>query len=77
MECVFCHGKEIEKKEIREEIKTGSDIVYVSIKIPICKNCGERYYDRRTIQSLEKVKEKLKNKELNLKEIGKILELVN
>ena len=34
MDCVICHGKEIEKTKIREEIKAGSDIVYVSINIP-------------------------------------------
>ncbi len=32
MDCVICHGKEIEKTEIREEIKAGSDIVYVSMR---------------------------------------------
>ena len=77
MDCVICHGKEIEKTKIREEIKDGSDIVYVSINIPICKNCGERYYDRRTIQSLEGLREKLEKKELKLKEVGKVLELVS
>lgn len=77
MDCVICHGKEIEKTKIREEIKSNSDIVYVSINIPICKNCGERYYDRRTIQSLERIREKLEKKELELKEVGKVLELVN
>lgn len=77
MDCVICHGKEIEKTKIREEIKSDSDIVYVSINIPICKNCGERYYDRRTIQSLERIREKLEKKELELKEVGKVLELVN
>ena len=44
MDWVICHGKEIEKTKIREEIKAGRDIVYVSINIPICKNWGERYY---------------------------------
>ncbi|MEA1911116.1 MAG: YgiT-type zinc finger protein [Spirochaetota bacterium] len=77
MDCVICHGKEIEKAEIREEIKTGNDIVYVSINIPVCKNCGERYYDRLTIQTLEGIREKLGNKELELKEVGKVLELAS
>ena len=77
MDWVICHGKEIEKTKIREEIKAGRDIVYVSINIPICKNCGERYYDRRTIQSLEGIREKLEKKELKLKEVGKVLELIS
>jgi len=77
MDCVICHGKEIEKTKIREEIKTGNDIIYVSIDIPVCKNCGERYYDRLTIQTLEEIRKKLEKKELNLKEVGKVLELVS
>ena len=77
MDCVICHGKEIEKIVIREEIKTGNDIIYVSINIPVCKNCGERYYDRLTIQELENIKEKLRNNELELKEVGKVLELAS
>ncbi len=75
MDCVICHGKEIVKTEIREEIKAGNDIIYVSINIPVCKNCGERYYDRLTIQALEGIREKLEKKELKLKEVGKVLEL--
>ena len=41
------------------------------------KNCGERYYDRRTIQSLEGLREKLEKKEFKLKEVVKIRELVS
>lgn len=77
MDCVICHGKEIEKTDIKEEIKTGNDIIYVSINIPVCKNCGERYYDRSTIQALEGIREKLEKKELKLKEVGKVLELAS
>ncbi len=77
MDCVICHGKEIEKTKIREEIKNGNDIIYVAIDIPVCKNCGERYYDRLTIQRLEEVREKLGKKELKLKEVGKVLELAS
>lgn len=59
--------------DVKEEFTVGNDIVYVPVKIPVCKNCGERYYDRRTVQYLEEVEEKLSKKRRGLKEIGKVL----
>lgn len=73
MNCVICHGNEIKTKEVKEEFKIDNDIIYVPVKIPLCKQCGERYYDRRTMQFLEEVETKIKEKQLKLKEIGKIL----
>ena len=44
------------------------------ITIPVCQNCGERYYDRNTMRFLEKTKKKLESeKKINLQEVGKIL----
>ncbi len=54
MKCIICHGDEINLTEVKEEFMMGDDIVYRPIKIPVCKNCGERYYDRRTMQFMEK-----------------------
>jgi YgiT-type zinc finger domain-containing protein len=59
MRCVICHGDRIEITEVREEIELGNDIVYVPIKILVCKNCGERYYDRRAMQRLENIEKEL------------------
>ncbi len=73
MKCVICHGDEIEVRQVKEECVVGNDIVYVPIKVPVCKSCGERYYDRRTMEFLEGIEEKLEKRELELKEIGKVL----
>ena len=73
MKCVICHGNEIRTAEVREEFAVGNDVVYVPVQVPVCKNCGERYYDRRTMQFLEEVEEKLHKKGPELKEIGKVL----
>ncbi|MDI6791452.1 MAG: YgiT-type zinc finger protein [bacterium] len=73
MKCVICNGDEIKVMEVKEEFTLGNDIVYVPIKVPVCKNCGERYYDRRTMQFLEEIKGKLGCTQENLKEIGKVL----
>lgn len=73
MKCVICHGEQIEVMPVKEELSIGNDIVYVQIQIPVCKTCGERYYDRKTMQFLEKTEEKFVKTKGKLKEIGKIL----
>jgi YgiT-type zinc finger domain-containing protein len=73
MKCVICHGDDINVMEVKEEFTVDSDIVYIPVKVPVCKTCGERYYDRRTMQFLEEIEGKLNRKQLELKEIGKIL----
>lgn len=73
MKCVICHGDQINVMSVKEEFVIGANIVYVPVKVPVCKNCGERYYDRQTKQSLERIEEKLKKKDVKLKEIGKVL----
>ena len=61
-------------------MKVGSDIVYVPyrfagrvVHVPVCGTCGERYYDRRTMQYLEDVTQKLKAGKTPLREVGKVL----
>lgn len=73
MKCVICHSEDIEVKKVKEEIKIGNDIIFVPIEIPVCNSCGERYYDRKTLQNLEEMEFRLKNKEINVKEVGKVL----
>jgi YgiT-type zinc finger domain-containing protein len=73
MKCVICHGDEIKVMEVKEEFAIGNDIVYVPVKVPVCKNCGERYYDRRTMWFLEEIEGKLSRKRVELKEVGKVL----
>lgn len=72
MKCVICHGDEIKVTDVKEEFSVGNDIVYIPVKVPVCKTCGERYYDRRTMQFLEEVEEKLVKTKTELKEVGKV-----
>ena len=74
MKCVICHGEDIQKKAVNEEIQFNNNVIHVPITIPVCINCGERYYDRRTMKYLEEVEDKVKNKQAELKEVGKVLE---
>ncbi len=74
MKCIICKGEDIHKTEVKDELKIGNDIIYIPINIPVCSSCGEKYYDRRTIQYLEKESIRLKEKKVNLHEVGKVLE---
>ena len=74
MKCIICHGEDIQVAEVKEELRVEKDIVYVPLHIPVCRTCGERYYDRRTIRFLEEVDRRLREGKANLQEVGKILE---
>jgi YgiT-type zinc finger domain-containing protein len=63
-------------KMIEEEIKSGMDIVLLSVEVLVCMNCGERYYDRNTMRKIENVRSKLKQKDLEVEEVGRVLKAV-
>jgi YgiT-type zinc finger domain-containing protein len=73
MKCVVCKSPDVKKKMVEEELKVGSDIALYNIEVMVCGNCGERYYDRKTLTHLEELKEKLKEKKVGLEVVGKVL----
>jgi len=73
MKCVICKSSDILKKRIEEEIKRGEDIVLVPLEVLVCQNCGERYYDRMTMQKLEEMRDRLTKKDVELEDVGKVL----
>ena len=73
MKCLICHGDDIHVEEVREEIKVDKDIVCVPIQTPVCKTCGERYYDRRTVRYPEEMEHKLQSGQIHLQQVGKVL----
>ena len=76
MKCIICNSENIVRKKVEEEIKKGRDVVFVPVETLVCQNCGERYYDRRTIQFFEGIEEKVKKEEVNLETVGKVLKVV-
>lgn len=76
MKCIICKSEDIVKKKIEEEIKKGKDVIFIPLETLVCQNCGERYYDRRTIQFLEGIEEKVKREDVNLETVGKVLKVV-
>ena len=73
MKCVICKSPDIQRKVVEEEMKSGTDILLVPIEILVCNHCGERYYDRKTMRKIEDVRSKLNRKDLEVKEVGKVL----
>jgi YgiT-type zinc finger domain-containing protein len=73
MKCIVCKGSDIELKAVDEQIRAGRDIVLVPMNILVCSNCGERYYDRKAMRTIEEIRTKLKNQELDVEEVGKVM----
>jgi len=72
MKCIICKSPDIELKTLEEEIKVGNDIFLYPIEVLVCSNCGERYYDSKTMRKLEEIKTKIEKKDLDVKDVGKI-----
>ena len=77
MKCIVCKSSDIQNKRVEEEIKSGTDIVLVALDVLVCMNCGERYYDRNTMRKIEDVRSRLKQKDLEVEEVGKVLRAVS
>ena len=73
MKCVICNGSDIKVRTVDEQIALGDDIVLVRLTLPVCSQCGERYYDRKTIQLIEQIRAKGKQRLLDLEDVGKVL----
>lgn len=73
MKCVICSSQDIERKYVDEEIRVKNDVVMVNINTLVCASCGERYYDRHTMKTLEEIKEKLIRRTIKLDVIGSVL----
>ena len=73
MKCIVCKGSDIEPKAVDEQIRAGRDIILVPMNILVCSNCGERYYDRKAMRTIEEIRTKLKNQELDVEEVGKVM----
>ncbi|MGR3173259.1 MAG: YgiT-type zinc finger protein [Candidatus Scalindua sp.] len=73
MKCVICKSSDIQMKTIEEEIKSGKDIVLISLEVLVCQSCGERYYDRKTMRKIEVVRSRLRKHDLKVEEVGRVL----
>ncbi len=76
MKCVICKGDDIRLESVQEELRSGRDIVLIPVTIPVCRTCGERYYDLRTMRRLEEAAQNLREHKLELQPVGQVLEAV-
>jgi len=73
MKCVICKSSDIQMIMVDEEVKLGGDIVLIPMEVLVCRNCGERYYDRKTMQKLEETRSKVREKTLEVEDVGRVL----
>jgi len=43
------------------------------LSLLVCSNCGERYYDRKSMRKIEDIRNKVQNQELDVEEVGKVM----
>jgi len=73
MKCVICHSTDISLRRVNEQLPRGEDMVLVPVEVLVCNNCGERYYDRRTMKMLEEVEDAVSASRLSLERVGEVL----
>jgi len=73
MKCVICSSPDIELKNANEQIWVGDDVALIPLKVLVCANCGERYYDRRAMHQLEEAEQALKERRLQVETAGRVL----
>jgi len=73
MDCLICHSHEIDLCEVDEQIGENEDVVLVTMCVLVCRNCGERCYDRQTMRKLEEIEKKLQPGLITLEPIGSVL----
>ena len=73
MKCIVCHGSEIAEADVTEEFASGNDIVCFTVRTPVCRTCGERYYGSRTMRILDNMKDKVRAGKANVREVGRVL----
>ncbi len=73
MKCIICHSTDISLCRVNEQLSRGEGMILVPVEVLVCNNCGERYYDRRTMQKLEKIEDAVNAGRLSLERVGEVL----
>lgn len=73
MKCIICHSTDISVRCVNEQLSRGKDMILVPVEVLVCNNCGERYYDRRTMQKLEEIEDAVNAGRLSLERVGEVL----
>jgi YgiT-type zinc finger domain-containing protein len=73
MKCLICHSTDISLRRVNEQLSRGEDVILVPVEVLVCNSCGERYYDRRTMQRLEEIEDAVNADRLFLERVGEVL----
>ena len=73
MKCVICHSTDISLRRVNEQLSRGEDMILVPVEVLVCSNCGERYYDRRTMKKLEEIEDAVNAGRVSLERVGEVL----
>jgi YgiT-type zinc finger domain-containing protein len=73
MKCIICHRTDISVRRVNEQLSRGEDMILIPVEVLVCNNCGERYYDRRTMQRLEEIEDAVNAGRVSLERVGEVL----
>jgi YgiT-type zinc finger domain-containing protein len=73
MKCIICHSTDISLRRVNEQLSRGQDVILVPVDVLVCNNCGERYYDRRTMQKLEEIEDAVNAGHVSLERVGEVM----
>ena len=73
MKCIICHSTDISVRRVNEQLSRGEDMILIPVEVLTCNNCGERYYDRRTMQRLEEIEDAVNAGRVSLERVGEVL----
>ncbi|MFB0533458.1 MAG: YgiT-type zinc finger protein [Anaerolineae bacterium] len=73
MKCIICHSTDISLHRMNEQLSRGEDVILVLVEVLVCNNCGERYYDRRTMKRLEEIEDAVNADRVSLERVGEVL----
>ena len=73
MKCIICHSTDITMRRVNEQLSRGEDLILVPLEVLVCNNCGERYYDRRTMKRLEETEDAVNAGRVSLERVGEVL----
>ena len=73
MKCIICHSTDISMHHVNEQLPRGANVILVPVETLVCNNCGERYYDRRTMKKIEEIEDAPDFNRLVLERVGEVL----
>jgi YgiT-type zinc finger domain-containing protein len=73
VKCIICHSTDISVRCVNEQLSRGEDMILIPVEVLVCNNCGERYYDRRTMQRLEEIEDAVNAGRVSLERVGEVL----